>query len=349
MSLSKPSFRASDVVVVGAGLIGLGIALELADRGAAVTVIDRGRSLAGASTAAAGMLAAEDPGNPRELQSLSRLSIERYPGFLRRIEELSGIAVAFQTDTTIQHLEDGSTVRLAEQSLDPRELAAALYAAVRQTSIELLEETPIASIRDSSGGITVQLGGDSAVTTHAVLYAAGAWTSEVMSALDVEPVSIHPRKGQMLRVRLPFPLNVVHRSERVYIVPRTLGPQAGTALIGATVEDAGFDTSVRSEDLNALRALAAELLPEFASASAAPLVEAWAGLRPTTLDGLPIVGACMQRGRFVATGHYRNGILQAPGTAVIMADLLEGKSPAIDTSALSPLRFVLQSSGKAGA
>jgi len=153
----------------------------------------------------------------------------------------------------------------------------------------------------------------------------------------------------MLRVRLPFPLNVVHRSERVYIVPRTLGPQAGTALIGATVEDAGFDTSVRSEDLNALRALAAELLPEFASASAAPLVEAWAGLRPTTLDGLPIVGACMQRGRFVATGHYRNGILQAPGTAVIMADLLEGKSPAIDTSALSPLRFVLQSSGKAGA
>jgi glycine oxidase len=162
-----------------------------------------------------------------------------------------------------------------------------------------------------------------------------------MSALDADPVSVRPRKGQMLRVRLPFPLNEVHRSERIYIVPRTRGPQAGTALIGATVEDAGFDTSIRSENLSAMRALAAELLPEFASESAAPIVEAWAGLRPTTLDGLPILGACTQRGRFVATGHYRNGILQAPGTAVIMADIVEGKSPSIDVSALSAQRFVL--------
>jgi glycine oxidase len=71
------------------------------------------------------------------------------------------------------------------------------------------------------------------------------------------------------------------------------------------------------------------------------MVEAWAGLRPATPDGLPILGACSRGGRFVATGHYRNGILQAPGTAVLMAELLEGRIPSIDLSPLSPQRFAL--------
>src|ERR1700734_3892384 len=120
------STRTSDIVVIGAGLIGLAIALELTDRGANVPVIDRGESLAGASTAAAGMLAANDPGNPPELRELSRMSAERYPAFLARLEALSGIAVPFQTNATIQYLHDGSTLRLAEHSLDPRQLAVAV-------------------------------------------------------------------------------------------------------------------------------------------------------------------------------------------------------------------------------
>lgn len=326
-------------MVIGAGLIGLAIALELADRGGAVTVVDRGRSLGGASSAAAGMLAAEDPGNPSELRELSRLSIERYPAFLRRIEALSGIAVPFQTDIAVQHWEDGSTVRIAEHSLDPRQLAEALHLAVKATSIRLLEDTSIACVREDSGGSRLELSTGAAITTQAVLYAAGAWTAEVALALDGDPISITPRKGQMLRVRLPFLLDEVHRSEGIYIVPRTRGAQAGTALIGATVEDAGFDMSVRSSDLEALRALAAEIFPELASEIQAPMVEAWAGLRPATPDGLPILGACSRAGRFIATGHYRNGILQAPGTALVMADLLEGKSTSIDLSPLSMQRF----------
>src|ERR1700735_3677050 len=152
MSLRFDSTRTSDIVVIGAGLIGLAIALELIDRGAQVTVVDRGQSLGGASTAAAGMLAADDPGNPPELRELSRLSAERYPAFLGRLEALSGIAVPFQTNTTVQYLEDGSTVRLAEHSLDPRQLAAALLAAVNATSIRLLEHTQIAAMDQNSGG-----------------------------------------------------------------------------------------------------------------------------------------------------------------------------------------------------
>jgi glycine oxidase len=347
MSLPFDSIRTPDIVVIGAGLIGLAIALELNDRGANVTVVDRGQSLGGASTAAAGMLAAEDPGNPPELRELSQLSVARYPAFLSRLEALSGIAVPFQTNTTVQYLEDGSRLQLAEHSLDPRQLAEAVRAAVKATSIRLLEHAEVAAMDHDARGTKVRLSDGRAIATQAVVYAAGAWTSEVMAALDGDHISITACKGQMLRVRLPFPLDEVHRSEQVYIVPRTRGPQAGTAVIGATVEDAGFDTSVRAIDLEALRALAAKLIPELGSEIEAPLVEAWAGLRPATQDRLPVLGACSRPGHFIATGHYRNGILLAPGTAQVMADLLEGRAPAIDVSALSALRFACSSSDDA--
>jgi glycine oxidase len=335
---------ALDVVVVGAGIIGLAIALELHDRGAGVTVIERGHSLTGASIAAAGMLAVEDPSNPAQLRPFSQLSAEQYPAFLRRIEELSGIAVPFQTETTIQYLADGTKIQLVEQSLDPRQLAGALLAAVKETSIRVLEETRIAAIGEMLQGLRVRLTSGDEIASRTVVYAAGAWTAEAMEGVagGVAPVApIVPRKGQMLRVRLPstLPLREVHRSERIYIVPRTRGAQAGTALIGATIEDAGFDTTLHAEDLAALRACAAALVPELGSEMEAPLVEAWAGLRPATADFLPMLGACGGAGRFIASGHYRNGILQAPGTALVIADLVEGKTPAINLSAFSPDRF----------
>jgi glycine oxidase len=341
MSLPFNTNRAPDIVVIGAGLIGLAIALEIADRGGNVAVVDRGVALGGASTAAAGMLAAEDPGNPAELLALSRLSIEHYPAFLRRVETLSGMAVPFQTEVAVQHREDGSTVRLAEHSVDPRQLAEAVRAAVKATTIQLVEYASVRSIVDECGSSTVELSTGVSITAGALVYAAGAWSSDAGLALEGDAISVTPRKGQMLRVRLPFALDEVHRSERIYVVPRTRGPQAGTALIGATVEDVGFDTSVHSGDLSRLRAMAAEFVPELASEVDAPMVASWAGLRPATADGLPLLGACSHAGRFVATGHYRNGILLAPGTAVLMADLLEGIATRIDLTALSPQRFVL--------
>ncbi len=335
------SGRARDVVILGAGLIGLATALELADRGACVTVIERGRSLAAASTAAAGMLAAEDPCNQESLRDLSQLSIERYPGFLRRIEELSGVQVPFQTETTLQYMAGGPALRLHERSIDPRQLAAALLAAIRSTSIRLLETTRVSAIRSGTHGSKVLLEDGSSISADTIVYATGAWTAETSEHLDGVPLSVTPRKGQMMRVRIPpsHPLHEVHRSERVYIVPRIHGPQAGTAVIGATIEEAGFDTTVHASDLDGLRALAAALIPWLGPADEAPAVESWAGLRPATPDLLPMLGAGRRSGQFVATGHYRNGILLAPATAVVMADLVEGKPPAADLSAFSPLRF----------
>jgi len=315
------------VLIAGAGIIGLSIALELHSRGARVLVLERDTALAHASTAAAGMLAVHDPHNPPPLLPFAQLSAQLYPAWLKRLEQLSGIAVPFHTNTTLQYYQNGIIDRLAEHSVDPRQLATAVLAAVRASGIELRERCEFHSA--------------SAPTAPVIIYATGAWAPSELSHGHTLPV--RPRKGQMLRVQLPpalHGLREVHRSDAIYIVPRTLGPQAGSALIGATVEDAGFDTSTHPRDLTHLRSLAAGLLPALASENDAPQLEAWAGLRPHTPDRLPLLGP-LEPGssHFLATGHYRDGILLAPATAVLLADLVEGKPPALDLAPFAPSRF----------
>jgi glycine oxidase len=142
----------------------------------------------------------------------------------------------------------------------------------------------------------------------------------------------------MLAVAIPSTLSLplVVRTRGMYIVPRTTGPNAGRAIIGATIEDVGFDKIVHLADIAHLRALAADLLPALAHA---PQLEVWAGLRPSTPDELPFLGPVPDaRNQFIAAGHYRNGILLAPATAHVMAQLLTGEPTDIDLSAYSPIR-----------
>ncbi len=274
------------------------------------------------------MLAAQDPHNPAALAPLAALSITLYPAFLERIAALSGTYVPFQTDTTIQYKTDGGLRILKEHSLDPRQLAHALIAAVRSTSIRLVEHTGSLELSDSPEAVHVRDSMANHYRAAVCVYANGAWFRGQHAVV--------PRKGQMLRVQLASPLNQVHRSEHVYIVPRTSGPQAGTALIGATVEDAGFDTSTHAADLAHLHALAADLVPGISSAAT---IEAWAGIRPGTADGLPILGPVPFAPREIAaTGHFRNGILLAPATAHVLADTIEGKAT-LDLAAFAPSRF----------
>jgi glycine oxidase len=323
-----------DILIAGAGIIGVSLALELAARGASIALLDTASALRGASIAAAGMLAADDPHNPPELHDLSAYSLSLYDRFLAHLNELSGLEVPYQTNTTMQYRDDGSVLTLAEKSIDPRQLAAAALQATLRSNISLFEHTRGLNISEDASSIRVQPLDGPSFLARSLVHASGAWFKG--------PPAITPRKGQMLRVRIPegLALHEVRRSSSIYIVPRTRGPQAGTALIGATEEDAGFDPHISQPDLDTLRSRAAVLLPELGSAGAAPQVEAWAGFRPATSDGLPAIGRLPgTTNQWLAAGHFRNGILLAPGTAAVLADLLEDRDPSVDLTAFSAGRF----------
>jgi glycine oxidase len=335
-----------DFVIAGAGIIGLSLALELDRRGASVTVLDAGAAMQQTSSAAAGMLAVDDPANPPALHPLAQLSASLYPGFLHRIGDLSGSHIPFQTSATLEAGEPLNALAdpdqlvpqlnpagyhfhlLAEHSVDPRQLAATLVAAVSATSIDLREHTSLERIAATPTSVRVQTSGDPLQASY-LIDCMGAWS----------PAPVSPRKGQMLAVRIPSGMNLscVVRTPDIYIVPRTVGPNAGRAIIGATIEDAGFDLTVHSIDILTLNAKAVSLLPALAEAE---FLESWSGLRPATVDGLPILGPAPRQPRYIlATGHFRNGILLAPATAHLIAQFLSGEDPSLDLAQFDASRF----------
>jgi glycine oxidase len=325
----------TDIAIAGAGLIGLSVALELHSRGMSVVLLDTAQAISGASRAAAGMLASEDPHNPPELRDLSIWSLSLYDRFLRRVEALSGTAVPYQTDMAVQYLDDGSFVRLAERSIDPRQLAASALQAVSNSGIPLLQDCCRIDINERAEHVELRPEHGPAVSAAQLVHASGAWFAG-------RP-KMAPRKGQMLRVRMPpgVHINAVHRSSRIYAVPRRYGPQAGSVVIGATDEDAGFDLQISQQALDDLRARTAALIPALGSTEDAPQVEAWAGVRPATADRLPAIGRVPGTERqWLAGGHYRNGILLAPATAVAIADMLENRATTIDMRSFDPARLV---------
>jgi glycine oxidase len=361
----------TEVAIVGGGIIGLSLALELAAAGRQVTVFERSRAMSEASWAAAGMLAAGDPENPPALRALADYSRALYPQFLDRVTELSGVAVHIRTTQTIQgaaHIPNGyfeldalslNTLApgieagdlrfflLEEQSLSPRDLARALPAAVRAAGVALHEESPVVDVREIGGSMQITTGQVSAKQkdwiADAVVYAAGAWTEGLIG------IPATPRKGQMVEIQLSdsHQLNVVLRTPEIYLVPRG----DGRTVIGATVEDAGFDKQVDSAAIAGLIESAAVLWPPVREAS---IVENWAGLRPGSPDELPVIGRlenCSANGAsggpseraWVASGHFRNGILLAPGTARLLRQMMLGETPSVNPSPFRCGRFALSS------
>lgn len=351
----------TDICIAGAGVIGLSLALELHARNLSVTVVEAGEPLHEASWAAAGMLAAQDPHNPAELRALSERSASMYPHFLKRLYALGGVVVPFQTSRTLQSTRLAAAANdaplaiatkcplsestgasavppgfdlLDEHSIDPRQLASSLLAAVVATPIRMFTKSPVVAISSTSGTVRI-------TTTSQIMEAGhfidctGAWAGD-------PEYSVVPIKGQMLAVALPpaLLLEIAVRTASIYIVPRTTGPMAGRTIIGATVEDVGFDKTVHPSQIEDLRQRAIALLPELARAQ---VVDSWAGLRPATSDRLPILGAHPTRpNHWIATGHYRNGILLAPATARVMAQLLLGEVPCVPLNLFAPSRVSLR-------
>lgn len=337
-----------DVIIAGAGIIGLSLALELHERGATVLVLDRAEPGSEASSAAAGMLAAADPETPKALRPLAMESALMFPAFVQKMESAGNLQVDFRRIGTIALQEENAatheyrtlsvaelqrlepSIRSAgrsaffvqEDSVDPFLLTQATLAAARNSGVEIRGHAAVTEIRSRGDAVEVVTEADTFSCASAV-DCRGAWSG----------FPVRPRKGQMLYVH-PHAHVIQHvlRAPDVYIVPRS----SGKILIGATVEDVGFDKSVDQSAISQLLISAVRYLPELASA---PITQSWAGLRPGTPDDLPILGPTSTPGVFAATGHFRNGILLAPITAKVMADLVHGHSSPLDIQAFSPDRF----------
>lgn len=356
--------KTADVIIAGGGIIGLTAALELAQKGFRVRVMERGRVMSEASWAAAGMLAAEDPTHPAELAELATLSIHLYPEYLNTIERLSGRLVPLRTRATLQtsgndsgfHYHDTGTcfaisaqeakrripglasrshsyLWLEEVSLDPRDLCAALPLAAAAAGVVLQENTEVLAIDGQDGWVKIRTESGT-ISAGAFINCCGAWAAKVQNlSLERPAAAVEPWKGQMMMVHLKPPLDLEYalRTPVVYLVPRG----GGQIAIGATVERVGFDRRVEASAEAWLRALAEELWPPIASAE---VVESWTGLRPGTKDGLPLIGGAGQPHCWVATGHFRNGILLAPATGLIVRQLLEGNPPEVSLAAFNPGR-----------
>lgn len=360
----------ADAAIAGAGIIGLSAALELASAGLRVVVFERGQAMRECSWAAAGMLAGTDPENSADLRTLSHLSLSLYPEFREKIEHLSGKSIPIRTTQTlqgaralpagakrlgvedIQILAPGFNLRgcerhglepcnlsfflLQEESLDPRDLARALPAAVKAAGVTLIEQTTVAAIttqNTQNESVRIKTSAGECDAAHFV-NACGAWAS------DLAAVPIVPRRGQMLLVESSEPLSIAIRTPELYLLPRG----DGRIVIGATVEDAGYDKRVDSGAIAALHNAAAELWPPIRGAR---IVDAWAGLRPAATDSLPVIGpwetdadnAGCRPHSWLAVGHFRNGILLAPGTAQLVRQMILREPLGIDTTAFNARRF----------
>jgi glycine oxidase len=250
---------------------------------------------------------------------------------LRRIHELQlslGLDAEWLSPRRCRELEpglapsfNGAVHAPREARVDPRALSAALLRGLAAEGVMVRTETPAASalLEDERlAGVVTENGEE--LWAEQVVLAAGAWSGELEWLPEAGRPPVRPVKGQILELRArdgETPCERIIASERVYLVPRG----DGRLVVGATVEERGFDTAVTAGGVLELLREAYRLLPDVIEME---LVEAAAGLRPGTADNLPLVGRSPLEGLLWATGHYRNGILLAPLTGEAIADLLAG-------------------------
>ena len=345
-----------DAIVLGGGVIGVSLARELRKQGAEVLIIDRGQPGREASHAAAGMLTPLGAQMPATLRPLASISAEQFAEFVHEIEDESGRTVDLRDFGALvakEELGEGAGARelnsaelhalepclgyrpamyfVSEKSVDPRALMAALLDAAKHRGIHIAHGSAAAAVRRVDGYLTVNSERTEYVAPL-VVNCCGAWAGTIAGGCESLPV--RPVKGQMLSLVAPHRETLKHvvRTSELYLVPRT----DGRIFVGATVEEAGFDKRVDPDLIQKFHQMAANLVPDLGEAR---ILEAWAGLRPGTPDDLPVLGETDVPGYFVATGHFRNGILLAPATAIAMASVVRGVAPAIDIAPFSPRRF----------
>jgi glycine oxidase len=345
------SDRGFDVAVVGGGVIGLSVAWRARARGLRVVVLDRGELGEGTTRVAAGMLApvSEAEAQERALLALGIESARMWGAFAAELHDVSGLDVGLRTTGTLAVARDrddkealereldlrdrlglraerllpsaaralepalAPSIRLAaefpdDHSVDPRALTAALVVAAERAGVVLRPGVDVTSLDE--------------LEAEQVVLAAGPWSAALA------PLPVRPVKGQTIRLRGEQLLERTLRFEGGYLVPRA----DGRIVLGATVEERGFDTAMSALAVHDLLRDAAELVPGILELEIEELV---AGLRPGTPDNAPLIGRLDER-VVAATGHHRNGILLAPVTARLVVAELAGEP---EEHAFSPHRF----------
>ena len=371
----------TDILIIGAGVIGLSIARELRRRGIAeIAVIDRGRCGGEASWAAAGMLAPNaETHEEGPFFRFCTASNALYPEFAAQLFEETGVDVELdRTGTLFLGFDENDDrlisekydwqrsagisverlsadeVRKLEPEVSPsvrgglfypndwqvenRKLVEALRRSCELSGVRIregVEATGLIIEGDKVAGVRVK---ESAIRASTVVVASGAWACGLLGGEAIKPI-----RGQMIRLG-GGPERVIKSviySSHGYLVPRA----DGRVLAGATVEDVGYRKEVHPETILELRDAALEIAPVLGNFD---IKEAWAGLRPFAVDGLPVIGRVPGReGLFVASGHFRNGILLAPVTAKLAADALEGNGSSEFLYEFGPERFFSASGGAA--
>ena len=365
-----------DILVIGAGVVGCAIAHELASRGARVAVLDHRNYPGGATQASGGMLAPfSEAADDAPLLGMGRRSLDLYDNFVARVTSDSGQPVMYartgtlhvaQTEPGLDRLKrlhrtltsegivaeelspEGATecepaltdqvlggVLIPAQGLvSAPQLTEALRTATVRLGGRVLEPAKVLRVSGDARAVRVETS-NGVEEAHRAVLAAGAWCSQIVVDGAECPVPVRPVRGQLLHLGWPQPLTTrIVWSERCYTVP---WPD-GTLLVGATVEDAGFDQRTTVTGVHNLTAAIADLLP---GAADAEVRSVRAGLRPATPDGSPLIGWSEAVERlFYATGHYRNGVLLAPLTAAVAADaILDNRLDPSVAQLTRPARF----------
>jgi glycine oxidase len=367
--------RPSDIIVIGAGIVGCAVAYELVRRGASVDLVDERTVGMGATQASAGILAPYiEAHETSPLFDLTVRSLDLFDEFVERVSSDSGIPIAYRRTGTLDvatdeagmgtlrataaalarrgigaDLLDGAAARLEEPHVTgdvmagllitahgfvaAGELTQAVALAARRGGAQLFEQRHVKRIGRVNGAIVVETD-RGPLEANAVVLAAGSWSGAIAIDGLSARVPVRPVRGQLVYLAWHGPpLRRVVWSPRCYLVPWA----DGTVLVGATIEEAGFDERATVAGVRGLLEAVCEITPHALDAGFAG---ARVGLRPATSDDLPVIGASQVVPNLMyATGHYRNGVLLAPLTARLVADAMldHHLDPAL--AAISPSRF----------
>lgn len=357
-----------DVIVVGGGVVGLLTAWTLGLAGAEVTLLERGETGREASWAGGGIVSPLYPWRySAAVANLAHWSQDFYPGLGERLladtgldpevhvtglywldldDQEQALRWASANSRPLQEVEIGqvydavpvlgrSFTRAVYMSgvanvRNPRLAKSLREALVRLPNVQVREQAQVqAFLRDGEKVVGVSTGTGEFRAGQVVL-AAGAWSAELLASLGLE-LPVAPVKGQMILYRCaPDFLSSMVLAKGRYAIPR----RDGHILVGSTLEHAGFDKTPSEDALASLRASAEELIP--ALAEHVP-IQHWAGLRPGSPEGIPFIGEVPGHpGLWLNTGHYRNGLVLAPASCRLLADLMQGGEPIIDPQPYAP-------------